>query len=69
MSVGCYVLFVMDLKSRHVHFAGCTTTPDKAWMKQIARNVNGLEGFLDGCRYLLMDRDTKFAPISGIVRE
>jgi putative transposase len=55
-----YVLFVMELKSRRVHFAGCTTTPNETWMKQIARNIRGFAGFLDGERYLLMDRDTKF---------
>jgi hypothetical protein len=54
-----YVLFVMELKSRRVHFAGCTTSSNEAWMKQIARNIS-IDGFLDGCRYLLMDRDTKF---------
>jgi hypothetical protein len=54
-----YVLFVMELKSRRVHFAGCTASPNEAWMKQIARNIS-IDGFLDNCRYLLMDRDTKF---------
>jgi transposase len=54
-----YLLFVMEIKSRRVHFAGCTTSPNEAWMKQIARNLS-IDGFLDGCRYLLMDRDTKF---------
>jgi len=55
-----YLLFVMDLKSRRVHFAGCTTSPNEAWMKQIARNITDCEGFLSDHRYLLMDRDTKF---------
>ena len=56
-----YLLFVMELKSRRVHFAGCTTSPDTAWMKQVARNLTDAEdGFLKGKRYILMDRDTKF---------
>ena len=55
-----YLLFVLDLKSRRVHFAGCTTNPNEIWMKQIARNISQFDGFLDGCQYLLMDRDTKF---------
>ena len=56
-----YLLFVMELKSRRVHFAGCTTNPHEAWMKQMARELtNHEDGFLNGKRYLIMDRDTKF---------
>jgi len=56
-----YLLFVMELKTRRVHFAGCTTNPDEPWMKQIARNLTDpIDGFLRGTRYLLMDRDGKF---------
>ena len=56
-----YLLFVMELKTRRVHFAGATVHPDETWMKQIARNLTNFEdGFLNGKRYLLMDRDTKF---------
>ena len=56
-----YLLFVMELKTRRVHFAGCTVHPDEAWMKRIARNLTNFEdGFLNGQYYLLMDRDTKF---------
>ena len=29
-----YLLFVMELKTRRVHFAGCTTSPNEQWMKQ-----------------------------------
>jgi putative transposase len=51
----------MELKTRRVHFAGCTTNPHETWMKQIARTLSNFEdGFLIGMRYLLMDRDTKF---------
>jgi Integrase core domain/Thiolase, N-terminal domain len=36
--------------------------PDNLWMTQIARNVTGLnEGFLNGKRYLLLDRDAKYS--------
>jgi putative transposase len=56
-----YLLFVMELATRRVHFAGSTANPDEAWMKQIARNlIDAEEGFLNGKRYVLMDRDTKF---------
>ena len=55
-----YLLFVMDLKTRRVHFAGCTPNPDEIWMKQIAREISAFDGFLAENKYLLMDRDTKF---------
>lgn len=58
------VLFVMNLKSRRIHFAGRTVNPNGTWPKQIARNVTGFEGFLNGNRFLLMDRDTKFCEAS-----
>jgi putative transposase len=57
-----YLLFVMELATRRVHFAGCTTNPDDPWMLQVARNLSDVDdGFLRGKKYLLMDRDTKFS--------
>jgi hypothetical protein len=57
-----YLLFVMEVATRRVHFAGCTTIPDERWMKQVARNLtDSCDGPLLGTRYLLMDRDTKFS--------
>ena len=56
-----YLLFVMEVATRRVYFAGCTPNPDEPWMKQIARNLTDCEdGFLNGKRFLIMDRDTKF---------
>jgi transposase InsO family protein len=56
-----YLLFVMELKTRRVHFAGCTPGPDEAWMRQAGRELTAFDdGFLKGKRYLLMDRDKKF---------
>ena len=56
-----YLLFVMELKTRRVHFTGCTTSPHETWVKQMARELTKHEdGFLNGKRYLIMDRDTKF---------
>ena len=61
-----YLLFVMEVATRRIHFAGCTPNPDETWMKQIARNLTDTEdGFLNGKRYLIMDRDTKFG---GLLR-
>ncbi len=56
-----YVLFFIHLESRRVEIAGITPNPHEAWVKQIARNVTMDEwGFLEGRRYLIHDRDTKF---------
>ena len=66
-----YRLFVMELKTRRVHFAGCTPNPHELWMKQIARNLTDTEdGFLNGKKDLIMDRDTKFcAAFRGILKD
>jgi hypothetical protein len=46
-----YLLFVMELKTRRVDFAGCTTNPNEAWMKAIARELtNHEDGFLNDKR-------------------
>ena len=56
-----YILFFMHLDSRRVEIAGITPHPNEAWMQQIARNVTMDEwGFLEGRRYLIHDRDTKY---------
>ena len=56
-----YVLTCMRVASRQVCIAGITTSPDQGWMEQMARNISFAEtGFLNGCRYLLHDRDAKF---------
>ena len=58
-----YLLFVMELATRRVHFAGCTPNPHELWMKQIARNLtDAVDGFLNGKRYILIDHDGKFCP-------
>ena len=59
--VTIYLLFVMEVGTRRVHFAGSTTNPTEPWMKQVARNLtDSFDGFLRDARYLIMDRDTKF---------
>jgi len=56
-----YVLFVMQLKTRSIRIAGVTTSPNGAYMKQVARNLTDVsDGFLVNSRYLIMDRDTKY---------
>ena len=34
-----YLLFIMDLSTRRVEFAGSTLNPSEPWMNQIARNA------------------------------
>jgi putative transposase len=55
-----YVLFFIELASRRVHLAGCTTNPTRAWVTQQARNL-GFTGLFERVRFLIHDRDSKFA--------
>ncbi len=54
-----YVLFFIELGSRRVHLAGCTTNPTGAWVTQQARNL-GFTGLFERMRFLIHDRDSKF---------
>jgi putative transposase len=54
-----YVLFCIELGSRRVHFAGCTTNPSGAWVLQQARNLSFTDLF-ERIRFLIHDRDSKF---------
>ena len=56
-----YVLFFIKISSRRVWLGGITRHPDSGWMEQVARNATMENtGYLNGCRYLLHDRDDKF---------
>ena len=56
-----YVLFVIELRGRRVHFARMTLGPDDAWIRQVGRNLtDAVDGFLINKRFCLMDRDAKF---------
>jgi putative transposase len=54
-----YVLFFIELGSRRVHLAGCTTNPSGAWVTQQARNLS-FTGLFERMRFLIHDRDSKF---------
>ena len=54
-----YVLFFIELESRRVHLAGCTTNPSGAWVTQQARNLS-FTGLFERVRFLIHDRDSKF---------
>jgi putative transposase len=55
-----YVLFFIELNSRRVHLAGCTTNPSGAWVTQQARNLS-FTGLFERMHFLIHDRDSKFS--------
>ncbi len=55
------VLFLIDLSTRKVEFAGLARQANGLWMSRVARNLSDAEdGFLKGKRYLIHDRDPLF---------
>ena len=60
-----YVLLFIELSSRRVYV---TAHPDSAWVAQQARNL-AVDGRLDNVRFLVRDRDAKYAaPFDGVFR-
>lgn len=58
------MLFVIDLETRRVEIAGIVQQPEGRWMQQIARNLTDVDGdWLNGCRYLIHDRDPLFTEL------
>src|SRR5712691_34551 len=55
-----YVLFFIELGSRRVHLAGCTTNPTGAWVTQQARNLS-FTGLFERTRFLIHHRGSKFS--------
>ncbi len=59
------LLFFIELGTRRVHFAGCTTHPDQAWVTQQARQLTWTlqdrSPDEQPMKFLIHDRDTKFS--------
>jgi putative transposase len=56
-----YVLFFIELSTRRVYLAGCTTHPTSGWVTQQARQITwDLEERTPTLRFLIHDRDTQF---------
>ncbi len=57
-----YLLFVIEVERRVVHLLGVTTNPNGPWVTQVARNFcTKLKDAGRRVRFLIRDRDTKFA--------
>jgi transposase InsO family protein len=56
-----YILFFIELESRRVHLAGCTSMPTAAWVTQQARQLTWtIMDRPERVRFLVRDRDQKF---------
>ncbi len=55
-----YVLFAIELQTRHVHLAAATRHPNAAWVTQQARNLCFDLSERASLRFLIRDRDTKY---------
>jgi hypothetical protein len=45
-----YVLFFIEVGSRHVRLGGITRHPESSWMQQVARHASMQDsGYLNGC--------------------
>jgi putative transposase len=58
-----YVFFFIEIGTRRVRFAGCTTNPTGVWVTQQARQLMwDLDEREPAIRFLIRDNDKKFTP-------
>jgi putative transposase len=63
-----HVLFFLEVGTQRVYLAGCTAHPTAAWVAQQARNLTWtFQEAGTPPRFLIHDRDAKFAPAFGTV--
>jgi transposase InsO family protein len=64
------VLFVMHLATRKMNIAGVAPDPGEGWVKNVFRTqLDAMDGFLLGKRYLILDRDPIFsAAVRGLLK-
>jgi len=54
------VLFFIQMQRRRIVLGRISQNPTEGWLKQIARNVTGVERALVGSRNLIHDRNAKY---------
>ena len=65
-----YLLAVMHLKTRRVHIAGITPSPNATWIKQVCRNLTDWDdGLLNDASHLIVDRDTSFMAMRHFLQQ
>lgn len=58
-----FVLFFIEVRTRKVYLAGCTTHPTAAWVTQQARNMAwSLQEGMEPVQVLIHERDGKYPP-------